>query len=121
VRRAVAFCAIARPDEFFSGLRSAGVTVLASRSWRDHHPITESDVASLVELQRQHQAEALLTTEKDLVRLTDEQRRAFESAAPLQAVPLTVRLSDEAACLAEILDLLPLSGRAPMRGKRPSP
>jgi tetraacyldisaccharide 4'-kinase len=121
VRRAVAFCAIARPDEFFSGLRSAGVTVLASRSWRDHHPITESDVASLVELQRQHQAEALLTTEKDLVRLTDEQRRALESAAPLQAVPLTVRLSDEAAYLSEILDRLPASGRAPMQGKRLSP
>jgi tetraacyldisaccharide 4'-kinase len=111
VRHAVAFCAIARPDEFFSGLRAAGVTLLATRSWRDHHRSAEADIASLLELQRQHQAEAFLTTEKDLVRLTADQRRALESAAPLHAVPLIVRLSDEPAAIAQIFDLLPPSAR----------
>jgi tetraacyldisaccharide-1-P 4'-kinase len=62
-------------------------------------------------LQRQHQAEAFLTTEKDLVRLTADQRRALESAAPLHAVPLIVRLSDEPAAIAQIFDLLPPSAR----------
>jgi tetraacyldisaccharide 4'-kinase len=111
VRRAVAFCAIARPEEFFSGLRAAGVAVLATRSWRDHHRSTHTDIASLLELQRQHQTEAFLTTEKDLVRLPAQQRRALESTAPLQGVPLVVRLNDEPAAVAQILALLPPSAR----------
>ena len=36
-QRVVAFCAIARPEEFFSGLRSSGVQIAAMRAWRDHH------------------------------------------------------------------------------------
>lgn len=109
VRSAVAFCGIARPDEFFSGLRAAGVTLLATRFWRDHHRLTEADIAALIELQRQHQAEAFLTTEKDFVRLSANQRRALESAAPIHAVPLAVHLSDEQAALASLLSLLPPS------------
>lgn len=113
VQRAVAFCAVARPEEFFSGLRSTGVTIVARRSWRDHYRFTESDVASLIELQRQHQAEAFLSTEKDLVRLSAEQRRVLESAAPLHAVPLAARLSDEPVAVAHLLELLPPSARPP--------
>lgn len=111
-RRAVAFCAIARPDEFFSGLHAAGVTLLATRWWRDHHRLTAADISALIELQRQHQAEEFLTTEKDLVRLTPEQRRALESAAPLHAVPLTLRSDDDAAILGEIRAILGDSARA---------
>jgi tetraacyldisaccharide 4'-kinase len=121
VRRVVAFCAIARPDEFFAGLRAEGCAVAASRSWRDHHVWSHADVASLLELQRQHQAEALVTTEKDLVRLSADHRRALESAAPLHAARLLVRLHDEAACIAELLALLPASVRLPPGGRRLSP
>jgi tetraacyldisaccharide 4'-kinase len=113
VRRAVAVCAIARPEEFFSGLRGAGVALLATRSWRDHHRWTQADIASLLELQRQHQAEAFLTTEKDLVRLSAEHRLALDGAAPLHAAHLVVRLSDEPAAIAQILDLLPPAARPP--------
>jgi tetraacyldisaccharide 4'-kinase len=121
VRRAVAFCAIARPEEFFSGLRAAGVALLATRSWRDHHRWTQADIASLLELQRQHQAEAFLTTEKDLVRLSAEHRLAVQAAAPLHAARLVVRLSDEPAAIARILDLLPPVARPPASGRRLSP
>jgi tetraacyldisaccharide 4'-kinase len=121
VRRAVAFCAIARPDDFFSGLRAAGVTLLATRSWRDHHRSTPADIAALLELQRQHQSEALLTTEKDFVRLSAEQRRVLESAAPLHAVRLMVRLDDEPAVIAQILGRLPPSARPASRSSRLSP
>ena len=104
--RAIAFCAIAHADEFFSGLRNHGVAVAASRSWRDHHRYTASDVGDLLELQRQHDADVFLTTEKDLVRITAEQRRSLESAAPVHGARLLVRLSDEPAAIAVLLDLL---------------
>jgi tetraacyldisaccharide 4'-kinase len=112
VQRVVAFCAIARGDEFFSGVRAGGLTVAAMRAWRDHHAYTESDVAELIELRRQHEAEAFLTTEKDLVRLPDELRRTLESAAPLHAARLVVRLQDEAAAVEQLAVFLPAQWRA---------
>jgi tetraacyldisaccharide 4'-kinase len=107
VRRALAFCAIARPEEFFSGLRGRGVAVAGTRSWRDHHRYTHADVSDLMELQRQHEADGFLTTGKDLVRLSAEQRRDLEKAAPIHVAQLRVRLSDETAAVDELLGLLP--------------
>jgi tetraacyldisaccharide 4'-kinase len=111
IGRVIAFCAIAREEEFFSALRSRGVAVMAMRAWRDHHHYTEVDIAELIELQRQHEAEAFLTTEKDLVRLQPEQRRMLESAAPLHAVKLLVTLADEAMAIQQLCGLLPVNWR----------
>ena len=102
----MAFCAIARPEEFFAGLRGQGVAVAATRSWRDHHRYTAADVAELVEMGRQHGADALVTTEKDLVRLTPELRQRLEGAAPLHAARLTVRLRDEGAAMEGLMAML---------------
>ena len=109
--RVIAFCAVGRPDEFLSGLRVRGVLVAAARAWRDHHRWSQHDIADLVELQRQHQADAFLTTEKDLVRLTPEQRQTLEGAASLHAAKLVVHLVDEPAAVAQMLALRP----APLR------
>lgn len=107
VSRVVAFCSIAREQEFFSGLRSLGIAVLAMRAWRDHHRYTQADLAELIELRRQHEAEAFLTTEKDMVRLHPEQQRMLGGAAPLRAAKLLVRLRDEPAAVGQLLALLP--------------
>jgi tetraacyldisaccharide 4'-kinase len=106
-RQAIAFCAIARPDEFFSGLRSQGVTLAATRTWRDHHRFTSADIAELLELHRLHHADAFLTTEKDLVRLSPNPRQTLEAVAPLHAVRLTVRLADESTVIAQLFAMLP--------------
>jgi tetraacyldisaccharide 4'-kinase len=105
--RAIAFCGIARQEEFFSGLRLAGVSMATTRAWRDHHRYEPWDIAELIELQRQHGAEAFLTTEKDWVRLSPVQRKTLENAAPLHAAKLVVRLLDEPAALEQLLGLLP--------------
>ena len=111
VRRAIAFCAIAREEEFFPALRSRGVAVMAVRAWRDHHHYTEADIAELIELRRQHEAEAFLTTEKDLMRLQPEQRRVLESAAPVHAAKLLVTLANEAMAIQQLCGLLPVNWR----------
>ena len=104
--RAVAFCGIARAEEFFSALRSSGVDLAATLPFRDHHRYTREDLAKLLEMQRQHAAKAFVTTEKDAVRLPEELRRRLESAAPLLAAPLTVRLAGEAAAVDQLLGML---------------
>lgn len=105
-RRVVAFCAIARPEEFSSALQGEGCAVVALRAWRDHHCFTHADLAELIELRRQHEAEAFVTAEKDLVRLAPEQRRMLESAAPLEAARLRVRLTDDALAMDQLLRLV---------------
>jgi tetraacyldisaccharide 4'-kinase len=107
VKRAVAFCAIARPEEFFAGLRQQGVEIAARRWWRDHHRFGIGEIDELMAMQRQHRAEAFITTEKDLVRLSTEQREKLASVAPLHAARLVVCIDDEPAAVAQLLAMLP--------------
>ncbi len=113
VSSAIAFCAIARPDEFLSELRKQGIAIPATRSWRDHHRYTCADISALISLQRQHQSQAFLTTEKDLVRLSPSHRQTLQSAAPLHTAKLVVRLRDEGAAMAQLLGFLSQSAAVP--------
>ncbi|MGC2638326.1 MAG: tetraacyldisaccharide 4'-kinase [Acidobacteriaceae bacterium] len=106
VQRVVGFCAIARPEEFFAALGRQGVEIAARRSWRDHHRFGMAEIDELMAMQRQHPAEAFITTEKDLVRLSMEQRMKLASVAPLHAARLLVRLSEESGAMAQLLALL---------------
>ncbi|MGC2298458.1 MAG: tetraacyldisaccharide 4'-kinase [Acidobacteriaceae bacterium] len=119
--RLVAFCAIAREEEFFFGLRSRGIAVVAKRAWRDHHRFTQADLVELIELRRQHDAEGFITTEKDWLRLEAEQRRMLEGVAPLHAAKLVVRLCDEPAALQQLFGLLPESWQSRMTKVQQSP
>ena len=84
---------------------------MAVRAWRDHHRYTQGDIAELIELRRQHEAEAFLTTEKDLVRLQPEQKQMLESAAPVHAAKSLVTLADEARAIQQLCGLLPVNWR----------
>jgi len=121
VSRVVAFCAIARSEEFFSSVRACGLAVVATRAWRDHHAYSESDMAELIELRRQYDAEAFLTTEKDMMRLPVELRHTLESAAPLHAARLVVRLQNEAAAIDQLAGFLPAEWRARLVKVRQAP
>lgn len=86
--RVVAFCGIGNPENFLTDLEAQGVQVAAFRPFRDHHPFTAEDWEALVELASAHDA-TLLTTEKDLVRLTPDLRetaRADVAAMRIEAV-----------------------------------
>src|SRR5208337_4327792 len=63
----IAFCGIARPEGFFAQLRASRVNLAATRSFRDHHFYTEADIRELIQLRKQHSANAFVTTEKDAV------------------------------------------------------
>lgn len=121
VQRVVAFCAIARQDDFFSALHCQGVSIAAARFWRDHHRYGPADIRVLIETLREHRAEAFLTTEKDLVRLSHHQREQLETAAPLHAARLIVRLSHEAGAMEQLLATLTPRAAREEAGKPPSP
>jgi tetraacyldisaccharide 4'-kinase len=89
---AVVFSAIAHSEEFVEALRNKGVAIAATHAWRDHHRFTDRDVTMLCAAAGKEGARCLLTTEKDLARLTTMQRARLEEIAPLLAAVLTVQL-----------------------------
>lgn len=88
----IAVAGIADPSRFFAALRSGGWTIARELPYRDHHRYTASDVAELSAAARAAGASAIVTTEKDLVRLLPF--RPF--AVPVTSVPLALELDDAA-------------------------
>jgi tetraacyldisaccharide 4'-kinase len=67
--RVLAFAGIAAPARFFTDVVVLGCTVAGTRAFRDHHPYSRADLDALVMEAAAAGAGALVTTEKDLVRL----------------------------------------------------
>lgn len=106
-----AVAGIARPERFFDDLRAAGYTLAGQLEFRDHHRFTQADVARIEAAARAGGAAAVLTTEKDAVRL--------ESLAlpdlPFLAVPLLTTIDPSDAFADWLLERL-ASARAAARG-----
>jgi tetraacyldisaccharide 4'-kinase len=96
---AVVFSAIAHPEEFVAELRRQGVMLAATRAWRDHHRFTDQDVEILCDMATSYRAKSFLTTQKDMVRLTERQRIRLAQIGPLVAAQLTVRLLEPETAL----------------------
>jgi tetraacyldisaccharide 4'-kinase len=98
----VAFCAIARPKQFFLQLRFAGCEPAAEAAFRDHHAYTQADVRDLLQLRERCQAGGFVTTEKDAINLG-----ALKSQLqPLAVVPVKMELVDAAAALDRMLGIV---------------
>lgn len=91
----VAFCAIARPKQFFLQLRFAGCEPAAEAAFRDHHAYTQSDVHDLMQLRERCQGGGFITTEKDAINLGELKSQL----QPLAVVPVKMELVDAAAAL----------------------
>ena len=95
-KRVFAFAGIGRPEKFIASLKAAGAIVTGTRFFADHHPYTAAEIA---DLRREAQDAILVTTEKDLVRLTPGMRAgiavlrvraAFDDAALLDRLVAAV-------------------------------
>jgi len=81
-----AFCGIGNPEGFRRTLADAGVGKIAAfRAFRDHHHYTEADLDDLAGWARHHGAAALVTTQKDLVKIP---RRCLGDLPHLGNLPL---------------------------------
>ena len=80
-----AFAGIANPDSFRQTLRQEGFSLAGFKEFKDHQAYTAQDVAALVSAAQALGAQALITTEKDFVKL-----RPFFGEFPILA--LTIEL-----------------------------
>jgi tetraacyldisaccharide 4'-kinase len=97
--KAVAFCGIARPKNFFLQLRTAGVELLAEAVYRDHHRYTGQDIQDLLKVRQQSGAEAFVTTEKDAINLSEY----LSTLGSLTVVAVKMELKDAADAVDTIL------------------
>jgi tetraacyldisaccharide 4'-kinase len=71
-KKVIAFCGIARPERFASTLKEEGIEPLYFFKFPDHHPYPVSSLEKIKEKYQELGAEAILTTEKDAVKLADK-------------------------------------------------
>jgi tetraacyldisaccharide 4'-kinase len=93
----IGFAGIARPAKFFGTLRNEGARLIETRSFPDHHRYTERDARRLLKAATEQNA-MLVTTEKDYVRLADEEDTALaELKHRCRPFPIAVEFEDAAA------------------------
>ena len=106
----IGFAGIARPEKFFATLRNNGARLVDTRAFADHHRYSERDARRLLDAAKAQNA-MLVTTEKDWVRLPDDEDSArgelkhccrpflvaveFEDTAPVKEL-LASRLTRQA-------------------------
>jgi tetraacyldisaccharide 4'-kinase len=67
-----AFAGLADNEQFFGSLRAAGLSLAGSRGFADHHAYSAGDVAAIRQAAREAGATAIVTTEKDAVKLAGD-------------------------------------------------
>jgi tetraacyldisaccharide 4'-kinase len=77
-QRLLAFCGIGTPESFRHLLVDLGVNVVAFSTFPDHHAYTRSELEALARTAKAHGARALITTEKDGIRLRRLQPLPYE-------------------------------------------
>jgi tetraacyldisaccharide 4'-kinase len=79
--RVVAVAGIARPERFFRAVRAQGWNVVAELRYSDHHWYSVKDLAEINNVAQEARARAVVTTEKDAVRVGEQ---AWWAALPMQ-------------------------------------
>jgi len=103
-RQVLAFAGIGDPDKFFASLAEAGVALAATRSFPDHHRYTRAEAVALCD-DADRAGLVLMTTEKDLARLSGEDQ-VKELAARAKSLPVTLAFEDEEEVKSLLLESL---------------
>ncbi len=96
-REVIAFAGIGRPEKFFATLQALGAEIIETEAFPDHHPFTPREIAGL-QARAKRRGAALVTTEKDAVRLGP-------AAEQLLTLPVRLALEDEAGLSALLATL----------------
>ncbi len=95
-RRVLAFCGIANPRRFFDMLEAHDFELADTVAFPDHYQFTKKNIDSLAARARKLNAE-LMTTEKDWVRISRDQRDAVKT------LPVRMRASDPEGLTSSVL------------------
>lgn len=99
--RVLAVAGIANPHRFIEALKQAGYTVAAEMTFPDHHRYSPADVTAIDAKMKASGVDAVVTTDKDAVRL-----ETLALPMPAYRVPLTVTFDPPDVLLASVRAVL---------------
>ena len=100
-KRVVTVAAIGNPTAFEKTVEDLGACVVHRFRFRDHHPFRPGDLRLMMEAAHRHQAEAVITTEKDAVRLA-----GWSDSCPLWILRIKLRITRGAELVEQALQRL---------------
>jgi tetraacyldisaccharide 4'-kinase len=100
--KTIVFSGIARPWQFLDGLKSSGMEIAGTLTFRDHHRYDQRDIDRLLALKKQTGADSFITTEKDLINLGTLATQLF----PLMTAGLRIELKSPQQVLTEIIKII---------------
>jgi tetraacyldisaccharide 4'-kinase len=92
-KRILAFCGIARPERFISLLKESGADVVFCFKFPDHHPYSEFSLRKIAKKFHELKPEAVVTTEKDTVKIASA--KEFLEEIPAYALRIGLNLEQE--------------------------
>ncbi len=96
------FAGIARPEAFERTLADLGIAPIAGRWWPDHHDYVAGDLALLDDWTIDERLDMLVTTEKDLVKLTGA---GWQPRVPVVCLRVGIEMLDDGeAVLTGLID-----------------
>jgi tetraacyldisaccharide 4'-kinase len=98
-KKVKAFCGIGNPGAFRRTLEQIGLTVIDFREFADHHRYVRSDVESLEDWSAAGDSDAVVTTQKDLVKLRIDRL----GHVPLFALRITLHITKGEETLHQLL------------------
>ncbi|HXU34991.1 MAG TPA: tetraacyldisaccharide 4'-kinase [Blastocatellia bacterium] len=84
-------CAIGNTQAFSDDLLQVGINIVSEKFFRDHHPFTQAELDEITRSAKETGADAILTTEKDAVRLEGLKHGDI----PVYAAQLELQSDDE--------------------------
>lgn len=93
-RKTFVFCGIGNPKSFFQTLENLNITISGTKTFRDHHTYTVEQIKHIVKKARQLNAEVLITTEKDMIKLEGIPEEAIQNRLYALAVEIEINNKD---------------------------
>ncbi|MDR2005869.1 MAG: tetraacyldisaccharide 4'-kinase [Acidaminococcales bacterium] len=101
-KTAIAFSAIGNPASFEQTITDLGINLIEAIRYPDHHDYNTKEMEYIMERAAWKQAEAIITTEKDAVKIPKE-FIALQRSCPLYILCIEVKLIGDGAAFQEIL------------------
>jgi tetraacyldisaccharide 4'-kinase len=90
-KKVLAFCGIGNPESFHKSLKETGCAVAAFLEFRDHHLYDRFDMERIAKRAREQDAQLIVTTMKDFVRVED----IWSGNIPLSCLEIAIELENE--------------------------
>ena len=110
-KKAVAFCGIGEPESLRTSLEAIGIHVVLLMAFQDHHSFTKADLSHIAREQEKLSAEYIVTTEKDMARLSGAASGDFLDTNPVYYLEMRTKIDQEQEWNAMILSTIEKTSR----------